>query len=153
MGTRRQARELAMQALFYMDMQNDLSLQTLECFCENFRPPKKTQPFFLTLVKGVLETRPQVDGIIERFSKNWKIRRMSCVDRNVMRVAVYELAYCDDIPPKVTINEAVDIGKKFGSEESGAFINGIMDSIRDALDREGALDPATSKLDNEGTTT
>lgn len=140
MGTRRQARELAMQALFYMDMQNDLSLQTLECFCENFRPPKKTQPFFLTLVKGVLETRPQVDGIIERFSKNWKIRRMSCVDRNVMRVAVYELAYCDDIPPKVTINEAVDIGKKFGSEESGAFINGIMDSIRDALVREGALD-------------
>ena len=140
MGTRRQARELAMQALFYMDMQNDLSLQTLECFCENFRPPKKTQPFFLPLVKGVLETRPQVDGIIERFSKNWKIRRMSCVDRNVMRVAVYELAYCDDIPPKVTINEAVDIGKKFGSEESGAFINGIMDSIRDALVREGALD-------------
>ena len=135
MGTRRQARELAMQALFYMDMQNDLSLQTLEYFCENFRPPKKTQPFFLALVKGVLETRPQVDGIIERFSKNWKIRRMSCVDRNVMRVAVYELAFCDDIPPKVTINEAVDIGKKFGSEESGAFINGIMDSIRDALDK------------------
>ena len=153
MGTRRQARELAMQALFYMDVQNDLSLQNLECFCENFRPPKKTQSFFLTLVKGVLETRHQVDEIIERFSKNWKIKRMSCVDRNVMRVAVYELAYCDDIPPKVTINEAVDIGKKFGSEESGAFINGIMDSIRDALDREGALDPATSKLDNEGTTT
>ena len=135
MGTRRQARELAMQALFYMDMQNDLSLQTLDCFCDNFRPPKKTQPFFLTLVKGVLETRHQVDEIIERFSENWNIRRMSCVDRNVMRVAVYELAYCDDIPPKVTINEAVDIGKKFGTEESGAFINGIMDSIREALDK------------------
>ena len=64
---------------------------------------------------------------------------MSCVDRNVMRIAVYEMIYCDDIPPKVSINEAVDIGKKFGTQESGAFINGIMDSIRGALENEGAL--------------
>jgi N utilization substance protein B len=64
---------------------------------------------------------------------------MSSVDRNVMRIAVYELLYCDDIPPKVSINEAVDIGKKFGTQESGAFINGIMDSIRGALEKEGAL--------------
>jgi N utilization substance protein B len=64
---------------------------------------------------------------------------MSSVDRNVMRVAVYELLYCDDIPPKVSINEAVDIGKKFGTQESGAFINGIMDSIRGELVKEGVL--------------
>ena len=64
---------------------------------------------------------------------------MSCVDRNVMRIAVYEMLYCDDIPPKVSINEAVDIGKKFGTQESGAFINGIMDSIRGALEKEGTL--------------
>ena len=64
---------------------------------------------------------------------------MSCVDRNVMRIAVYEMLYCDDIPPKVSINEAVDIGKKFGTQESGAFINGIMDSIREALLEEGTL--------------
>ncbi len=64
---------------------------------------------------------------------------MSCVDRNVMRIAVYEMLYCDDIPPKVSINEAVDIGKKFGTQESGAFINGIMDSIRGALEKEGPL--------------
>ena len=62
---------------------------------------------------------------------------MSCVDRNVMRIAVYEMLYCDDIPPKVSINEAVDIGKKFGTQESGAFINGIMDSIRGTLEKEG----------------
>jgi len=136
MGTRRQARELAMQALFYMDMQSNVSLQMLEYFCDNFHPPKKVTPFFLTLVNGVLETRPEIDALIDRFSKNWKINRMSCVDRNVMRIAVYELLHCEDIPPKVTINEAVDIGKKFGTEESGAFINGIMDSIRDALVKE-----------------
>jgi len=128
-----------MQALFYMDMQNKASLQMLEHFCEIFRPPKKSEPFFLELVNGVITTKVEIDALIERFSKNWKIKRMSCVDRNVMRIAVYELLYCRDIPPKVSINEAVDVGKKFGTEESGAFINGIMDSIRAALEQEGAL--------------
>ena len=139
MGTRRQARELAMQALFYMDIQNNASLQMLESFCGNFQPPKKVLPFFLTLVKGVLENRIEIDTLIEGSSKNWKISRMSCVDRNVMRIAVYEMRYYGDIPPKVSINEAVDVGKKFGTEESGAFINGIMDSIRDTLEKEGML--------------
>jgi N utilization substance protein B len=139
MGTRRQARELAMQALFYMDMQDKASLQMLEHFCEVFRPSKKSEPFFLELVNGVIAAKVEIDALIEKFSKNWKIKRMSCVDRNVMRIAVYELLYCRDIPPKVSINEAVDVGKKFGTEESGAFINGIMDSIRAALEKEGAL--------------
>jgi N utilization substance protein B len=139
MGTRRQARELAMQALFYMDMQKDASEEMLGHFCGCFCPSKKSRPFLMKLVNGVLGTKGQIDGLVERFSQNWKIDRMSSVDRNVMRIAVYELLYCDDIPPKVSINEAVDIGKKFGTQESGAFINGIMDSIRGALEKEGAL--------------
>jgi N utilization substance protein B len=73
---------------------------------------------------------------------------MSCVDRNVMRIAVYELLYCEDIPPKVSINEAVDVGKKFGTEDSGAFINGIMDSIRGALEIEGTLKKADAQTDD-----
>lgn len=137
-----------MQALFYMDMQDDASLQMLDSFCDNFRPPKKAQAFFLTLVKGVLDARPEIDILIEQFSKNWKIHRMSCVDRNVMRIAVYELLYCEDIPPKVSINEAVDVGKKFGTEESGAFINGIMDSIRDALVTQGKLKKTAIPVDD-----
>ncbi len=140
-----------MQALFYIDMQDNVSLQMLESFCDNFCPPKKARPFFLTLVNGVLETGSEIDTLIERFSKNWKINRMSCVDRNVMRIAVYELLYCEDIPPKVSINEAVDVGKKFGTEDSGAFINGIMDSIRDALDNEGILKKNTTPVDDEVT--
>jgi N utilization substance protein B len=151
MGTRRQARELAMQALFYMDMQDDASSQMLESFCENFQPPKKVHPFFIALVNGVLENRSEIDNLIERYSKNWKLNRMSGVDRNVMRIAVYELLCCEDIPPKVSINEAVDVGKKFGTEESGAFINGIMDSIRDALDKEGMLKKNMVIVNNEVT--
>ena len=139
MGTRRQARELAMQALFYMDIRKDASEETLEYFCGCFCPSKKSRPFFIKLVNGVLGAKDQIDALVERFSQNWKINRMSCVDRNVMRIAVYEMIYCDDIPPKVSINEAVDIGKKFGTQESGAFINGIMDSIRGTLEKEGTL--------------
>ena len=139
MGTRRKARELAMQALFYMDMQKYASEEMLEYFCGCFCNSKKSRPFLIKLVNGVIDEKDQIDALVERFSQNWKIHRMSCVDRNVMRIAVYELLYCDDIPPKVSINEAVDIGKKFGSQESGAFINGIMDSIRGALVKEGTL--------------
>ena len=139
MGTRRQAREIAMQALFYMDMRNDVSVEMLENFCGNFCPSKKIQPFFLKMVNGVLGVKGELDALIERFSMNWDINRMSGVDRNVMRIAAFELIYCDDIPPKVTINEAVDIGKKFGTEESGAFINGILDSIRGDLEKKGVL--------------
>jgi len=136
MGNRRKSRELAMQALFYMDMNRNDSKELLDRFCENFNPSNETLPFFLKLVKGVMHARPEVDAIIERFSSNWKLNRMPAVDRNVMRIAVYELLCCPDIPYKVSLNEAIDIGKKFGTEESGAFINGILDSIRMALERK-----------------
>ncbi len=136
MGNRRKSRVLAMQALFYMDMNSNGSKEIqLECFCANFSLSKKARPFFLKLVNGVLQTKSELDSIIENFSDHWKIGRMACVDRNIIRIAVYELMYCRDIPSKVSINEAVDIGKRFGTEESGAFINGILDSIRMALEK------------------
>jgi transcription antitermination protein NusB len=148
MGNRRKSRELAMQALFYMDMNPNGSKETaLEGFCTNFNPSKKARLFFLKLVNGVLQTKSELDSIIEKFSDHWKIGRMACVDRNILRIAVYELLYCGDIPSKVSINEAVDIGKRFGTEESGAFINGILDSIRMALE-ENKID-ATIDMKNE----
>jgi len=134
MGTRRKARELAMQALFYMDSRRDFSEETFGRFCANFAPKPDVRPFFLRLVRGVLRSQTELDPLIERFSENWSLGRMSGVDRNVMRIAVYEMVCCRDIPAKVSINEAVDIGKKFGTEESGAFINGIVDSIRAAVE-------------------
>jgi transcription antitermination protein NusB len=136
MGNRRRSRELAMQALFFMDVNQNISNEMVERFCDCFKPPDRARPFFLELVGGVIGALDKLDTIIERFSKNWRISRMSPVDRNIMRIAAYEIIYCGDIPSKVTINEAIDIGKKFGTEESGAFINGIVDSIRIAHEKE-----------------
>jgi N utilization substance protein B len=138
MGNRRKSRELAMQALFSMESSQNDSKEVLERFCQNFTPSIKVLPFFLKLVEGVMETGSEIDAVIERYSDNWKISRMSGVDRNILRIAIYELMYCNDIPYKVTINEAIDIGKRFGSNESGAFINGILDGIRVALEEKEA---------------
>lgn len=133
MGSRRRSRELALQALYDMDMSSDSSEIRLESFCENFNPSKKVVPFFKVLVEGVRVNRVEIDSLIEKHSKNWKVSRMSLVDRNVMRIAVFEMLNCSDVPVKVSINEAIDIGKKFGTEESGSFINGILDSIHKDL--------------------
>ena len=125
-----------MQALYYMDMRDGDPVEMLERFCRCFPVSKNAESFFNKLVEGVLAGKQQIDAIIVRYSSNWKISRMPCVDRNIMRIAVFELIYCEDIPSKVSINEAIDVGKKFGTEDSGAFINGILDGIRIAIEQE-----------------
>jgi N utilization substance protein B len=135
MGSRRRARELALQALFYADMNQNGIEKVLEHFQCQFTPSKRALPYFMKLVRGVAQTSNEIDSLIENFADHWKISRISCVDKNIMRIGVYELLYCPDIPPNVAINEAIDVGKKFGAEESGAFINGILDSIRIALNK------------------
>ena len=134
MGKRRQARELAMQALYFLEEQTGDPQQALDLFCRNFNPPRKSRPFFFDLVQGVQKARTAIDDIVENYSDNWKVFRMPRVDRNVIRLAVYEMLWHPDIPYKVSINEAIDIGKRFGAGDSGAFINGILDRIRKALE-------------------
>ena len=132
MGDRRQARELALQALFFLDMDKTDSDKNLIEICAN-NEEKLTQgikPFFLDIVNGVVENRSQIDTLLDKYSKNWKLSRMPVVDRNIMRIATYEFLECDDIPNSVTINEAVEIGKKYGSRDSGSFINGVLDQIK-----------------------
>jgi N utilization substance protein B len=146
MGNRRRARELAMQALFQMDITDDRSEEALELFCRHFEVSRKARPFFIRLVEGVLACGEELDGLIERFSDNWKLSRMSGMDRNIMRVATYELIYCEDIPPKVSINEAIDIGKKYGTQHSAAFINGILDGINIYL-RQKNDDPGLAPVE------
>lgn len=135
MVSRRKSRELAAQALFYMDMRKNMSEEAIKLFADHFID-SGLHPFFEEIVRGVINMRSEIDFIIKRFSSKWKLSRMSCVDRNIIRLAVYEMLYCDDVPSKVSINEAIDIGKKFGTEDSGAFINGILDSIRIEYEKE-----------------
>lgn len=124
-----------MQLLFYIDIRRIEPMEALELYCQSFPPPEKANAFFLELVNGVIREHEQIDTTIERFSNNWKLSRMSCVDRNILRIAVFEMLNCGNIPDKVSINEAINIGKKYGSEESGAFINGILDGIRIFLEK------------------
>lgn len=139
-GSRRKARQAALQALFLMEMNADRPYeQSLEIFLENFPVKGKSQPFFSRLVQGVNAQKPEIDRLIQGHSEHWRLERMSRVDCNILRLAVFELIFCTDVPPRVAINEAIDLGKQFGSDESGAFINGILDSI--FLERYGKQNP------------
>jgi N utilization substance protein B len=98
-----------------------------------------TRLFAEKLVQGVLERRDALDEQIKKYAQNWDLHRMAVVDRNVLRLAIYEMMHRDDIPPVVSINEAVDIAKRFSTEESGKFVNGILDKIKGDLLRPGRI--------------
>ena len=88
------------------------------------------------LVLGVLEHCQEIDRLIEKYSENWRLVRMNIVDRTILRMAIFELLYCEEIPPKATLNEAIELGKRYGSEDSGSFINGILDRIQNEAVRK-----------------
>jgi N utilization substance protein B len=145
MGSRRKSREAALQALFFIEMNpNNPFERALDIFLENFPVKAGSRPFFFRLVQGVCEHRTEIDQVIQGHSENWRLERMSRVDRNILRMAVFEMTQCTDIPPRVAINEAIDLGKQFGTEESGAFINGILDGI--FLERYGKT--STEEIEN-----
>ncbi len=98
-------------------------------FWESFKTDDDVWPFFLELVEGVFKNKDEIDALIDETSENWKIDRMAVVDRNILRFSVYELLYVDDIPPSVTMNEAIELAKRYGAEDSPSFINGILDKI------------------------
>ncbi len=129
MGMRRRARELALKVLFHIEFHNVDPVSAFELICKEFDVSRNIQDFAKEIVLGIHENRKEIDSIISESSKNWRLERMSVVDRNLMRISTYEILFRDDIPPKASINEAVELGKKYGQEDSGAFINGILDNI------------------------
>ena len=138
---RRKAREIAMQVLYGLDVSRGNLKETIDLFWKNFNVPEKVKAFSSVLVEGAWNNRKQIDTLIGGCAENWSVERMSRVDRSILRMAVYELLYCRDIPPKVAINEAIDLGKLFGSENSGAFINGVLDALYTKLrERDGEQD-------------
>ena len=130
MGRRRKSRESALQVLYQLNISKQDATTALARFQEHFLSDGEADDFMKRLVLGVLEYFPQLDRLIEEYSENWRLDRINMIDRNILRIALFELLYCEEIPPKVTINEAIDLGKRFGSEDSGSFINGILDRVQ-----------------------
>ncbi len=131
MRKRTRARELALQFLYEVDLLGGAErAETLEAFLDRLAADDdEVRSFARELAVGVLEQRDELDRTIGRVAENWRIERMAIVDRNVLRIAAWELLFRGDIPRKVTINEAIDLVKRFSSEESGAFVNGILDHL------------------------
>lgn len=160
MGMRREAREKAVQFLFQYDLNQAENLEdALNTFWDSQRssaiaeekadarwgekfdlPPPNTEEiaermFADPLIRGTLEKVKELDARIVQYAKNWDLHRMAVVDRNILRLAIYEMLFREDIPPVVSINEAVDIAKKFSTEDSGKFVNGILDKVKGDLMR------------------
>ena len=129
MRKRTQARECALQILYQADIRKDPPEKIFLDFWRDNEVESEVSDFASSLVLGTLKNLKRVDETITNYASNWKLSRMAVIDRNVLRLATYELLFCDDIPRKVSINEAVDLAKKFGDMESGKFVNGILDKI------------------------
>lgn len=144
MRQRRKAREVALKVLYKLDILNIDSKEAVELFWNNFEAHEGVKEFSSLLIEGTWKNRGEIDSLISSYSENWSLARMSRVDKSILRMAVYELLYCNDIPPKVTLNEAIDLGKLYGSENSGAFINGILDALYAKLRKKDANQDVTT---------
>lgn len=129
MRKRTQAREYALQILYQTDIRKEPPEKLFLDFWRDNEVEAEVSDFASSLVLGTLKNLKRIDEAITNYASNWKLNRMAVIDRNVIRLATYELMFCDDIPKKVSINEAVDLAKKFGDMESGKFVNGILDKI------------------------
>jgi len=130
MRKRTQAREYALQIIYHHEMNSDKLENIFPIFWNRYSEAEPdVRDFAENLVKKTLVNREKIDQLVEKYTDNWELSRMVSVDRNILRLATAELLYFEDIPPKVTINEAVNIAKKFSQEESGKFVNGVLDKI------------------------
>ena len=130
MRKRTRAREYVLQILYAVDITKGDPEECIERFWEgNEESSDEVKKFAASLVLGVSDNKKEIDKMITKYATNWKLDRMAVIDRNVLRFAAYELLYTKDIPPKVSINEAIDIAKKFGGLDSGKFVNGVLDKI------------------------
>jgi N utilization substance protein B len=135
MGKRREGREAAVQFLFQHDINAGLDPAALEGFWALRPSTKSVRDFTEALIRGVLENKAAIDDRLCKCVANYELNRIAVVDRNILRVGIYEMLFCNDVPPVVSINEAIEIAKRFGNEESGRFVNGILDRVRHDLAR------------------
>ena len=126
---RRKGRELALQALYQIEITGDSSIAAVDLFLQHFEGGAKAKEFARRLVSGVVSQRPELDRLIDQATEHWKLARLAKVEHELLRLAAYEVVFCPDIPVPVSLDEAVEIAKRFGSEDSAGFINGVLDHI------------------------
>ena len=130
MRNRTKARECALKILYAVDVRKDPPLECAGIFWENQSSLKgEIREFSAFLVDGVSKNRDSIDSTISRYATNWQIQRMPIIDRNILRIATFELLFAGNIPPKVSINEAIEMAKRYGDKDSGKFVNGVLDKI------------------------
>ncbi len=135
MGKRRKSREYTLQVLFQIEFNNSKPEKIQEQYWKNKKVPEEIKKYSVWLLNGVISYREKIDDIIQSVSENWRVSRMAVVDRNILRIAVLELFFGENLAPAIVINEAIEIAKKFNSEKSAAFINGILDALRKESDK------------------
>jgi N utilization substance protein B len=128
-GTRRKGRELAVQALYQIEITGDASVGAVDFFLRHFEGNARTKEFARRLVSGVVSQQVGIDQLIDRCTDNWKLGRLAKVDLIILRMATYEIAFCPDIPTTVSLDEAIEIAKRFGNADSANFINGVLDQV------------------------
>lgn len=136
MGSRRKGREAALQILFQMDVSGHSCEQAIRNYWATLAAGREGEEFANGLVRGWWDAREETDTIIREVSRHWRIERMTRVDRNILRLATYELKNLEDVPARVTLNEAVELAKRFGSEGSAGFVNGVLDRIASDLGKD-----------------
>lgn len=130
MRKRTKARECALKILYAVDITGEEPKKCIETFWKNHdEVDGELESFANSIVLGVTNNRDAIDKLISAHTTNWQLKRMAVIDRNILRFATYELLYMEEIPPKVSINEAIDIAKRYGDKDSGKFVNGVLDSI------------------------
>lgn len=135
MGARTTARESALQMLFAIDSTDEDTESVIRDYWRETPGDAEGRSFADALVRGVVRFRAELDQLITTASANWRVERMTRVDRNVLRVGAYELARCPEVPRPVAIDEAVELAKRFGTEESSSFVNGVLDRIAENCGR------------------
>lgn len=135
MSKRREGREAAIQYLHQLDIHGDQATDLRTDFWALREATDRVRVFAEELITGVLKNMPELDDRLNRFLQNFKLERLNVVDRNILRLAVYEMFFCLETPPVVAINEAIEAAKKFGGEDSGGFVNGVLDQIKTELTR------------------
>jgi N utilization substance protein B len=136
-GSRSRGREQAFQVLFFIDLTGTATDPALSLFRANFESEEAESLFIRELVSGVSARRDDLDRTIEAASQNWRLSRMSRIDRNILRLGAFELLHSPDVPPSVAMDEAIELAKKYGDEHSASFVNGILDRI--SRDRKKGL--------------